>query len=150
MAPPKPTIDFYILDTSSGQRSLLFACRLLEKAYEAAQSVYIHAPSQEEAERLDQLLWTYRDDSFIPHNLYQAADPFPPPIQIGYGETPPPHQAILLNLASAVPAFYQQFPRIIEIVFSDPSVQQLARERYRYYRDQGCNMTNYKIKANEL
>ncbi|TAK74909.1 MAG: DNA polymerase III subunit chi [Gammaproteobacteria bacterium] len=147
--PSKINVDFYILDTNSGQKSLLFACRLLEKAYADQQSIYIHTTNKEEADRIDHFLWTYRDDSFLPHHLYQPGEVFPAPIQIGFTETPP-SQTTLFNLTRGVPTFYQQFPRIIEIVFSDPSVQQLARERYRYYRDQGCEMTNYKIKANEL
>lgn len=143
-------IDFYILEEASGQTSLQFACKLIEKAWADQQQVYIHTHSREEAERLDTLLWTYRDDSFLPHNLYQATDDLPPPIQIGFAEPPKHHQNLLLNLNQEIPAFYKQFSRIIEIVFSDPHVQQLARERYRHYRDQGCELNTYKIKANEV
>jgi DNA polymerase III subunit chi len=146
-------IDFYILDQASGQKSLHFACRLLEKAYAENQRVYIQVNSKEEAERLDTFLWTYRDDSFLPHNLYdQATHSCPPPIQIGYNETPKDYSNsnnILLNLSREIPGFFKQFERVIEIVFSDSRVQQLARERYRYYRDQGYEMNTHKLKADE-
>lgn len=142
-------IDFYILDQATAQKSLFFACQLIEKAYSLQQKVYIHTSSKEEAERFDQLLWTFRDNSFLPHNLYQPTDEHPPAIQIGYHETPPSHADLLINLTHAIPAFYQQFKHTIEIVFSDAHVQQLARERYKQYRDQGCELNTFKIKANE-
>lgn len=143
-------IDFYVLEVTQAQKSLFFACQLLEKIHAENKRAYIHANSLEEAERLDGLLWTYREDSFIPHNIYQASDDAPPPIQIGYGEKPLHHQDILINLGKEIPEFYQQFNHVIEIVFTDPLVQQLARERYRLYRDNGYQITTHKIKANEL
>lgn len=142
-------VDFYILEATSGQKSLFYACQLLEKIYAEQKRVYINTSSKEEAERFDGLLWTYRDDSFLPHNLYNPTDDCPPPIQIGYGETPAAHQEVLLNLCKEIPRFYKQFTHVIEIVFSDPLVQQLARERFKQYRDQGCEINTYKLKANE-
>lgn len=142
-------IDFHILEKASMQKSLYFACQLIEKAYTDQRQVYIHTNSREEAERLDALLWTYRDDSFIPHHLYSHTDDCPPPIQIGFGdssvEKAVDSQDVLVNLSREIPPFYKQFKHIIEIVFSDSDMQQLARERYRQYRDQG-----YEINTNKL
>ena len=140
-------IDFYVLEQTDYQQALLLACNVVEDAHNNQQSVYIHASSLEEANKIDELLWSFRDDSFLPHNLYDAADACPPPIQIGHDATPP-HQAVLVNLSKEVPKFYQQFQQVIEIVFSEPSVQQLARERYKHYRESGYDITTHKIKAN--
>ena len=143
-------IDFYILEETSRQKSLHFACHLVEKAYQNQQKIYIHTPSKDEAERLDLLLWTFRDDSFLPHNLYRPDDDYPPAIQIGFAGNFPSHQNTLLNLSQDVPDFYGQFNRVIEIVFSEPHVQQLARERYRRYRDEGHELLTHKIKAGDV
>ena len=143
-------IDFYILEAASGQKSLHFACQLLEQAYADKQRVYVNASSREEAERLDALLWTYRDDSFIPHNLYHPVEDHPPPIQIGHDTAPDNHNGVLINLSREVPAFYSRFNHLIEIVLSDPVVQQLARTRYKQYRDQGHEIKTIKVKANEI
>jgi len=35
-------------------------------------------------------------------------------------------------------------------VFCHPTMQQLARERYKQYRDQGRDITTYKIKSSDL
>lgn len=142
-------VDFYVIDNANYQQSLLTICQLIEKAYHQQQSIYVHASSAEEASRLDDLLWTFRDDSFLPHSLYDQSDEFPASIQIGCGEIVPKHQ-LLINLSKEIPGFYQQFEQLIEIVFSDPTVQQLARERYRQYREQGNDITTHKIKANTL
>jgi DNA polymerase-3 subunit chi len=138
-------IDFYILETATAQQALLFTCKLVEKHPD--EPIYLHTSSQQEAERLDALLWTYKDDSFIPHALYDPAATHPPRVQIGH--TSPTTGHLLINLTQEIPAFYQQFPRMIEIVFSDPHVQQLARERFRQYREQGCELNTYKMKTHD-
>lgn len=143
------TVDFYILEEASGQKSLFFACQLVEKVMKETANVYIQANSREEAQRLDALLWTYKEDSFLPHQLYDPEASNPPPVQIGWDHTPQQLSGILLNLSRQIPPFYAQFTRVIEIVFSDPLVQQLARERFKHYRDQGCDINTYKLKANE-
>lgn len=147
-----PSVDFYILEEASGLKSLHYACQLIEKAHQRDQRVYIHTNSSEDAERIDTLLWTYRDDSFLPHSIYDAADEHPPSIRIGYDKAyaAPESDHVLVNLDREIPPFSQKFNHIIEIVFSDPTVQQLARERFKKYRDQGYEMNTYKIKASEL
>lgn len=141
-------IAFHVLELSSGLPSLRYICGLIEKI-DKQQPVYIFVNSQDEAERLDTLLWTYRDDSFIPHQLLRTDDDMPPPIQIGHREPPASLRGTLINLRQEIPAFFKQFDPMIEIVFSDPVMQQLARERYRQYRDQGCDIQTYKIKASQ-
>jgi DNA polymerase-3 subunit chi len=139
------TIDFYILKTSEMQ-SLHFACQLIEKHYQQKQKVYVHLNSSDDAKRLDDLLWTYREDSFIPHQLYEENDDFSPPIQLGFVGMPKSfHQYdLLFNLSNEMPDFYNDFTHIIEIVFSDQHVKQLARIRYKHYREQGHEINTIK------
>jgi DNA polymerase-3 subunit chi len=141
-------VDFYILE-ASGQKSLVFACALLEKAYANAESAFVYTGSATESEQMDNLLWTYRDDSFLPHAIYQSTESFSPPILISH-EKPVNSHDILLNLSQQLPAFYLSYQRIIEIVPADPTVQALARERYRQYRDAGCDLNTIKLKSHEL
>src|SRR5262249_33569669 len=143
-------IDFYILETTSGQKSLLFACQQIEKLHtEQKKRIYINMNSLDEAQRFDDLLWTFRDNSFLPHSLYDPSDDRPPPIQIGVDVAPINHQDILLNLSQKAPLFYSQFNHVIEIVFSDPAVQQWARQRFKHYRDEGHDINTIKLKVNE-
>jgi DNA polymerase-3 subunit chi len=140
-----PKIDFYILPETGRIPRLQLLCRLVEKAYPEKHQIYIHASDQNEATLIDQLLWTYREESFIPHGFYGDNLKPIPPVQIGFQTTPEDHRDILINLSDDVPSFYQQFSRILEIVSDDPEQKTKARDRYKIYRDQLCELTTHKI-----
>src|SRR5262245_15581779 len=114
MATTMPKIDFYILSEEDTQSQLAFTCRLIEKAYKNQHRIYIHTDNETTAHKMDEMLWTYRDESFLPHNLYGDGPEPPPPIQIGYGVTPLKHRDILVNLSLTVPIFLSQFKRVLE------------------------------------
>jgi DNA polymerase-3 subunit chi len=141
-----PKIDFYILTDDA---KFSFACRLIEKAYKSRHRIYIHTENEKDAHRLDEMLWTYKDDSFLPHNLYGEGPESAPPIQIGFNVTPDNHRDILLNLSSSVPEFFSQFQRILELVANDSDSQNLGRERFKHYRAQNFEITTHKLQ-NEL
>jgi len=137
-------VDFYVLENASQQEAWRYACQLIERIYADEPSIYVHTASQQEAERMDALMWTYQDQSFLPHEIIDEANNCLSPIQIGYQLAPKTKNQTLVNLTPQIPGFYQQFSHIIEIVFSDPSVQQLARERFRQYREAGCELNTHK------
>src|SRR5689334_5219985 len=134
-------VDFYILAETTEKMRLNFACRIIEKAYRNRHRIYIHTENESQAHALDELLWTYRDDSFLPHNLYGEGPEPVPPIQIGFAVTPEKQRDILINLSTQVPLFYTQFNRILEIVINNTSEQAIAREHYRYYKTNGHDIT---------
>ena len=63
-------IDFYLPGAGARDNRFGLACRLADKAYHQGRRVYLHAASAEQARHLDRLLWTFRDQSFVPHGLY--------------------------------------------------------------------------------
>ena len=65
-------VDFYILETAAAHEQLRTACRLAEKAWHKGHRVFIHTDSKETARSLDDMLWTYRQDSFVPHALFSG------------------------------------------------------------------------------
>ncbi len=140
-----PRIDFYIMQESGQKDRFDFACRLIEKAYKNRHRIYIHAENESDAHVLDELLWTYRDDSFLPHNLVGEGPELSPPIQIGFQLKPDSQRDILINLSHQVPMFYTQFARVIEIVSHDENIQTLSREHYRTYRSNGFEITTHKL-----
>ncbi len=78
-------IDFYILATNSNESWLRLACRITEKAVQEKLQVYLHSENEADATRLDGLLWTFSQGSFIPHRLV-GRNPEPPleePVLIG-------------------------------------------------------------------
>src|SRR6267142_4913439 len=62
-------VDFYILDESSATARLKLACRLAEKAYLAAQTALVWHTDAEELKAFDDMLWTFMDGSFVPHEM---------------------------------------------------------------------------------
>jgi DNA polymerase-3 subunit chi len=144
-----PRIDFYILDQAEEKSRLNLACRLIEKAYKNRHRIYVHTEDANKAHALDELLWTYREDSFLPHNLHGDGPEPPPPIQIGFATTPEKQRDILINLSKTVPPFYTQFARILEIVCNHPEIQADTREHYRYYRSQGHDINTHKLQSVE-
>jgi DNA polymerase-3 subunit chi len=140
-----PKIDFYIMQESGQKARFDFICRLIEKAYKNRHRIYIHTENETDAHTLDELLWTYRDDSFLPHNLVGEGPEPSPPIQIGFELKPQSQRDILINLSHVVPEFYNQFTRVIEVVSRDEAIQVISREHYRTYRSNGFDITTHNI-----
>ena len=56
-----------------------------------------------------------------------------------------PHQQVLLNLGAEVPAGFERFERVIEVVGLDDADRQLARSRWRHYADRGYAMSRHDL-----
>lgn len=133
-------VEFYLLDDTAEQAPWLLACRLLEHAYHQNQSVYVFCNNQQETEYLDELLWTFKEDSFIPHNIQGEGPEPPPPIQLGFKPATATFKDVLLNMTPQIPDFYQQFRRVIEVVSTDETQKQQKRDSFRLYRQAGCEL----------
>ena len=140
-------IDFYILPEQSSQSRELLACRLAEKAYLKQHNIYIHAASREQAATLDDLLWTFNQGSFLPHDLTVTGNKTGAPISIGYQDAPDIEYDVMINLSEEIPAFFSRFTRVAELVDQAPTSRNLARERYRFYRDRGYSLDSHELKA---
>ena len=68
-------IDFYSLTEDSGGDRFLLTCRLVQRARGDGLRVYIETADAPTARQLDRLLWTFRDESFLPHGLVGETDP---------------------------------------------------------------------------
>lgn len=144
-----PKIDFYIIEDTNPAARFQLVCRLIEKAYKNRHRIYVNTENQIDAHQIDELLWTYRETSFLPHNLYGDGPEIAPPIQIGFNVTPEKQRDILINLSKHVPNFYTQFSRILEIISTDPDVQAAGRENYKYYRAQHLKIDTHKLQTIE-
>jgi DNA polymerase-3 subunit chi len=138
-------VDFYVLSQSGEQARRLFACKLAEKAYRLENTVHIIAASRTDAERLDELLWTFRDGSFVPHHIVTATGNPESPISIGCDSDAVEPRDLLINLCDEVPATAESFPRVAELVSSDQDSKQRSRARYSHYRDQGHELNTHKL-----
>ena len=139
-------VDFYILAQVDERARQVLACKLAEKAWRLDNTVYIHAGSQADAERLDELLWTFRDGSFVPHGLAGRNDGTESsPIMIGSDTQSAEERDLLINLCDEIPPFAADFPRVAELVTSDDNCKQASRKRYAAYREQGHELNTHNL-----
>lgn len=142
-------VDFYILKAAAARERLRTACRLAEKAWNKGHRVFIHTDSQETARNIDEMLWTYRQDSFVPHALYgdrlNVSENALEPVLVGDGTSQPADIDVLINLSEAVPSFAHMSARVAEIVGGDDAARRTGRIRYRDYRDRGIPIQQHDL-----
>ncbi len=138
-------IDFYILNENARHDRFFLSCRITEKAWHQKHRIMIQTDSGQEARHMSQLLWTFRDQSFIPHELLPQADLKTTPVIIGWDDDAAEECDVLINLATEIPPFFSRFERLIEIVEKDPAHKQISRDHYRYYQERGYPLTNHKL-----
>ena len=140
-------VDFYVLSDEAADARLRCACRLAEKAVDHGHRVYLQTASLAEAQRLDELLWTFSDRSFLAHEFSNGNAPSHPKVMVLVGDTeaPPSHRQLLINLTDRLPANLETFERIAEIVDVDAERKRLSRERYKHYREKGCALETHTL-----
>ena len=134
-------IDFY---TEAPDKAEI-ACRLAAKAMQQQCRVLIFSPEDEMLGRVDRLLWALPPTSFVPHCRARAPIAPETPILLTERAEDPPHDDVLINLAPHWPSSFARFRRVIEIVATGDDDKQLARERFRFYRDRGYDIRTHRL-----
>ena len=140
-------VDFYTLRQSQENDRLFFACRLVEKAFNLGHRIYLHTDSAQSAEELDDLLWSFRPESFLPHALvgFEADEDDDIPILIGYAGHYDGPRDLLINLSRELPPFHGEFQRISEIVINDEQAKQISRQHWKQYQEAGCELQHHDL-----
>ena len=141
-------VDFYVIEAASTSARLKVACRLAEKAYLSAQSALVWHTDVEELKAFDDMLWTFMDGSFVPHDMLSgnsAVDDTP--VILSAGVAPPKHYDILINLAPELPTCLSQTHRVAEIIDGEESRRQAGRLRFKAYRDLGLQPATHNVQA---
>ena len=139
-------VDFYVLTAAGDGARQHFACRLAEKAYRLDNRVHIHVSDDDAVRRIDDLLWTFRDGSFVPHEVVGDHVEAPEaPVTISCHSLPEPAVDLLINLADEVPEKADSFPRVAEVVSSDSDCKAESRKRFVAYRDQGHTLDTHNL-----
>ena len=138
-------ILFYHLESQPLERVIPI---LLEKTLERGWRAVVETASKERAEVLDALLWTYRDDSFLPHGLEGGPFDAAQPVLIATDDTNPNNAAVRFFVDRAVPKSGEGYQRLV-YMFSghDPEALAEAREAWRALRD-GNEVTYWQQDSN--
>jgi len=141
-------VDFYILEESSASARLKVACRLAEKAYLAAQTALVWHTDPVELRTFDEMLWTFMDGSFVPHEMLAAgSSSAETPVLLSSGAAPPSDVDIIINLAPDVPSCLTQAKRVAEIIDGDDARRRAGRARFKAYRDLGVQPASHNIRG---
>jgi DNA polymerase III subunit chi len=119
---------------------------LLEKSLERGWRVVVQASSEERVEALDSHLWTYRDDSFLPHGTWREGDAREQPILLTINEANPNGAGVrFLVDGAAVPADAGTYQRLV-LLFDgdDPDAVAAARERWSAAKTSGFEATYWQ------
>ena len=136
-------IGFYIVENTDADSRLRLALRLTDKAHQRGHRVFLNAESESEAQQLDELLWTFRPASFLPHALQQENPQ--EQICIGWGQEPESHDDLLINLQQSVPPFVGRFRRVAELVNQEPHRLDALRVSWRHYKDRGYAVEEHRL-----
>ncbi len=133
-------IDFH----SKVPDKLLYACRLVRKARTAGMQVVVFAEDDAQLAALDEALWTFSEQDFIPHVTAddELAPQTPVLLSADAGQALPHHQ-VLVNLSRRTPEHFASFERMFEIVSTDEDDLHAGRERYRAYQQRGYPLTHF-------
>ena len=141
------SIDFYILGQTTQQARYDFVCRLVEKVYGEGRQVYLHVPCEEDARLLDDTMWQYKSESFLPHNVIGDTEQPQTQIQIGWLDHPDHHYDVLVNLCDPIPTFFSRFERVLEVVIQDEAILEQTRQHYKFYKDRGYEVTHRDMRG---
>ena len=166
-------VDFYIIGATEQHSMDRFACLVAEKAYTKGLRVYMHLNSLNDCERVDEALWFFKEESFVPHGLLNISPKSDSlnikpigdtvtkttqndktdhkllnrtPIQIGTRLESNHHFDMLINLSHQIPDLSQHVKRVAEIVSQQPDLLLLKRNHYKQYKDRGFNLKKYDLR----
>jgi DNA polymerase-3 subunit chi len=136
-------VGFYVVQAAEQGHRLQVAVRLADKAFQQGHRIFINAVDEIQARSLDELLWSFRPASFLPHGLHgqEHSDT----IAIGWGQEPQDHNDLLINLQLDIPSFFSRFQRVAEVVTQDPASLQALRESWKFYKERGYQLEKHDL-----
>lgn len=118
---------------------------LLERALERGWRAIVQAGSQERVDALDTLLWTYRDDSFLPHGTRREGDPAQQPVLLTTDEDNPNGASVRFLVDGAEVRETAGYARIVYLFEGrDPEAVSRAREQWKAAKAAGCEVTYWQ------
>jgi len=136
-------VGFYVVKSTEAQQRLLVAARLAGKAFQAGHRVYIHTDSEHQAVQMDELLWSFRPGSFVPHGLNGSGDD--DLVAIGWQADVGNHDDLLINMDLKTPGFFSRFNRVAEVVTQDEKSLAALRQAWTFYKDRGYQLEKHDI-----
>lgn len=137
-----PHADFHLIDKPRfREQPLLLVCELAKKAFVAQQATLILARDGEQAIALDEMLWAFDEEAFIPHQLAGDEDDASTAVLIVAPGVATPDRPFVINLRSTCAT--GRFERVLEVVAAEPAERAGSRERWREYQQLGFELRKF-------
>ncbi|AFC86778.1 DNA polymerase III subunit chi [Frateuria aurantia] len=136
--------DFYLIDKPRFRdQPLLLVCELARRAYASQQPTLILVRDEAQAEALDELLWAFDEDAFIPHQLAGDADDASTAVLIVLPGTTTPDRPLIINLRDEIAG--GDYQRVLEVIAADPAERDGSRQRWRQYQALGLELAKHDM-----
>ena len=136
-------VGFYVMQTSDPGQRLRVAARLADKAFQRGHRIFINATDEAQAIEINELLWSFRPASFLPHGLH--GQEHSETIAIGWGQEPNNHNDLLINLQLEIPSFFSRFARVAEVVTQEPDSLAALRKSWTFYKERGYQLEKHDL-----
>jgi DNA polymerase-3 subunit chi len=140
-----PRADFYLIAKPRFRDDpLRLVCELARKAHDSGSPTLILARDAQQAEALDDALWAFDPDAYIPHQIAGSdEDEDEAPVLIAAPETDAPGRTMIINLRDA--AVTLPCERVLEVVPADESAREPLRERWKEYKARGFDVNKHDM-----
>ena len=139
-----PRADFYLIQKERfREEPLLLVCELARKAHDANLWTLVLTRDVEQAQQLDELLWAFDEEAYIPHQIAGDEEDELTPVLIASPEVDTPMRALVINLRDE--AVSGSFDRVLEVVPADDSARGPLRERWKQYQARGLELKKYDM-----
>lgn len=137
-----PEVLFYHLERAPLERVLP---SLLERTLERGWRAVVQSGSTERQEALDLALWTYNDESFLPHGTARDGDPARQPVYLTTGDETPNSAGVRFLVDGAEMAEFTGFVRIVFLFDGrDTEATGKARAQWHAAKAAGCAVTYWR------
>ena len=135
-------VDFYVYDLSDYHSYQRFVCNIIEETYNQNKNILLLCESEESCENFDELLWTFKDTSFIPHEKKSKKQ-----IATEHIDSAKDNPTLtLMNLSYSFPDSSESHSRIIEMSGYDENSRQKARQNFKKYRTMNFEINSISTK----
>lgn len=136
-------VDFHF----NAPDKLDYACRLIRKIYRGGHQALVWSDDEKALQAFDRLLWSFSQHEFIPHVMHTDPLAAQTPIVLGAGAVEIERHDVIVNLGNEPPPIFGRFERLIEVITRQESDRIAGRDRWRFYRDRGYQMTRHDLSA---
>ncbi|TAK39210.1 MAG: DNA polymerase III subunit chi [Lysobacteraceae bacterium] len=139
-----PRADFYLVGKPRfREEPLRLVCELARKAHDSGQPTLVLARDRQQAEALDDLLWSFDDDAYVAHQIAGDEEDELTPVLIATPDMDVPLRPLLINLRDG--AVDGGFERVLEVVPADESARGPLRERWKQYKSRGFDVNKHDM-----